>query len=1675
MSETHENIEPTSSEHQPDFKEKRKWVFLRRISRFVGRTLGILVLLFLLFAVLIQIPLVQHWIVEKTTTYLSKELKTKVEIGDFRLDFFDQISIGNVYIGNQNAPNDTLMSVERLRIDVNYLNLAWQIIQLDAVKLENTKMRLHRNVGEYNDNFQFIIDYFDPPSGQKTELAKKILDIRFGQIHLRDIDIVKDDKVRGQVLDIRLKAADIHTNIINLPNKIMDLTRVNLYQPYVHIVETMGTPLPPRPKFADWNENMRDSVPPTHIPNTLTEEENKAFQFLVGAISTEGGYLQLDNWDKAKELKRDSTIDFNHLIVSDINIAIHNFMFTKDEWTGVVDGISLKEKSGFTLNKLTVGDAKVTPTETALYGLQIETPYTVVGDTFRMIYPTGYTAFENFNKEVTMDARIHTSKVMINDILYFTPNLKDNPFFKKNRYANSRIEANLFGKVNSLKVRPFNISLGTGFVAEGTFESRDLTNKNETFINLNLKELKTNMVTLKQLVPNFKTGANFDKLGGLNFTGEFVGFFNDFTAKGRLESAIGAAVVDMKLKPATDTASAFYSGIIALDKFNLGTFTGVADLGKISVKADILRGSGLTQDKMALDLVAVVDNFQYKNYDYRNLNMAGKLSHKQFMGNLESKDPNVDFVFDGSVDFSTNLPVYKFKSDIRRLDFKKLNLMKEDFAISGNLNLDISGNKLTNIAGTIDAHNLLIVKDNTEKYKIDTLVVKSIPNIVNGLNDGTKKFSINSELLTVNIDGVFTLEQIPDAFRYEFAKFHPRLATDLGIMPKNTLFIQNGQIVDRPKQNFDFDIFINNTKNLTKLFDKKLDTLRNIKIEGAFDDTQNEYYWSIVSPETHRYGDIKIVEFGSTGQSKDDVINWNLNTTAIKLAGGQDFRQLTFQNMAIADTVQLGLTSYNLSTAFGLDTVELNALLMPQDSSYKLSFMSTALSRLKIFGDFWEIDKDNFILIGKDRLEIGSFDMRNDNRTVTIRSAGNRGLSAFLDNFDIGFLNTQVNDNRFVFGGKYKIYAAVEDIFKLENFGATAMLDSFIVTGENRGVLRIEATGKSLKDPIQANVSLINGTSKLSIDGFYYPSVSGKHLANSIDVNVGLTSFPFKTLQLLIPEGASDFKGRLDGSVHVAGPLKEINTEGSLRLRDAEVTVDYLKIPVVVKDETVKITNTMFDASGAKIYDKFGNVATIQGGLTHNRFEDFGLNVRAISKNFLFLNTTAIDNPLYYGVGIGEGDITFSGNFKQTDIRIKAKAGKGRDEKGKEVITNITFPFNSTQSASDTRFVFFTDKNKMGEAKDSSDTKPKVRDLRGVSLDMELELTPDAEATLVFDEIAGDNIKARGTGNFRMTIDRSGRIGMNGEYRIERGDYLFTLLRLVNKNFAIKRGGTIRWNGTPFDATLDIDAEYKDLTTSPYNFISEYVNSRDGSEAASRKPTNVGLTLKLTGDLQKPDINFNLSFPQLQGQLKSYAETKLRLLQQDANELNKQVFGLIVVGSFLPSEFGVSQIRSGGINTLTETASNVLSNMLNKLVKEYITGLDIQVGYNYYQYDLVDAANPLAIGTGQQFRLRGSYTVNDRVTISGGLGVDQGEYVQAISGNNSNVFVGSDFYLDYDLSKDRRLKLRVSYVRDQDIQGRRDKPAVGIRFQQEFNSIEELWKSLNIKKNGEAKKTDSIQ
>jgi hypothetical protein len=507
MSETTPHIPTPEEDNAPivaSLTAPKRRSMARRIGRFLLWSMVVLLLLFALLALALRTPVIQNWVIDKSTTFLSKELKTTVTIESFSLDFFDELSVRNLYIGSQNAPKDTILNVGALRVDINYFDLAWGIVQLDYVGLGDVTFRWRRDEGKYDDNFQFIIDYFDPPK-PPTGKPAPTPDIRFARVHLRNIDFIKDDKVHGQRIDCLLPVVDIHTNIMNLPNKIMDLRSIEVHKPNFKITETDSKPMPPRPPRFPTAKSKDSSATSGTAPLpsktvSVDKKKEKAFRFSIGAVAIEDGKFRMENFYRTpKLLLPDTLLDLDHFRVADLNAYIHNFLFTKEEYTGVVDGISFNEASGFKLTQLSVGDAKVTPTKTELYGLQIITPYSAVGDTFIMNYPKGYESFLDFNNQVEMDARIHASKVLINDIMTFAPLLETNPFFMQNRYKDARIEATVKGIVNKLDVQPFDIQLGDGFAAKGSFRSRDLSKAEGTTLNLKLDNLQTSMPSLRQL------------------------------------------------------------------------------------------------------------------------------------------------------------------------------------------------------------------------------------------------------------------------------------------------------------------------------------------------------------------------------------------------------------------------------------------------------------------------------------------------------------------------------------------------------------------------------------------------------------------------------------------------------------------------------------------------------------------------------------------------------------------------------------------------------------------------------------------------------------------------------------------------------------------------------------------------------------------------------------------------------------------------------------------------------------------------------------------------------------------------------------------------------------------------------------------------------------------------
>lgn len=277
-----------------------------------------------------------------------------------------------------------------------------------------------------------------------------------------------------------------------------------------------------------------------------------------------------------------------------------------------------------------------------------------------------------------------------------------------------------------------------------------------------------------------------------------------------------------------------------------------------------------------------------------------------------------------------------------------------------------------------------------------------------------------------------------------------------------------------------------------------------------------------------------------------------------------------------------------------------------------------------------------------------------------------------------------------------------------------------------------------------------------------------------------------------------------------------------------------------------------------------------------------------------------------------------------------------------------------------------------------------------------------------------------------------------GNYKISSGDYLFVFQNIINKRFQIDAGSSIKWNGDPYEAVLDISARYKLKA----NLGSLGVQSSDSSRSIP-----VECVIKITDELSNPGFNFSVDLPTLSEFEKS---PYLSAINQN---LNNNFITLLLVNSFYGSGgSGITTGSMGGAGLLGKTASEVLSNQLSNWLSQISKNVDI--GINYRQgANLSQEEVQVALST-QLF--------NDRVTIESNLGVNTNQ--NAANTKSSNQIVGD---LNIEIKINNALRFKVfNKTNDYDVlqyispytQG------IGIFYRKEFDNLKGI---IRKKKNKE--------
>ena len=94
--------------------------YFKKTLKILGWIVVSIIGLFLLLALLIQIPAVQNSLKNKAVSYLENKIHTPVKIGRIDIGFPKDFILEDVYFQSQSG--DTLLAGEKIAVNIVYLN-----------------------------------------------------------------------------------------------------------------------------------------------------------------------------------------------------------------------------------------------------------------------------------------------------------------------------------------------------------------------------------------------------------------------------------------------------------------------------------------------------------------------------------------------------------------------------------------------------------------------------------------------------------------------------------------------------------------------------------------------------------------------------------------------------------------------------------------------------------------------------------------------------------------------------------------------------------------------------------------------------------------------------------------------------------------------------------------------------------------------------------------------------------------------------------------------------------------------------------------------------------------------------------------------------------------------------------------------------------------------------------------------------------------------------------------------------------------------------------------------------------------------------------------------------------------------------------------------------------------
>lgn len=1252
---------------------------------------------------------------------------------------------------------------------------------------------------------------------------------------------------------------------------------------------------------------------------------------------------------------------------------------------------------------------RISQTGMAFTQLNLQTEHSHIKDAILFTY-AGTKALNQFVDSVQVNAHLDNSVIHARELAIFVP------YFKQYDTHYS-LSGRLKGKVKDFHIADLNFNFGKqNSHVKGDVYVKGLPNFQEAFMKADLATGKIYATDISPYISERHYKA-IEKLSYLAIKGNFFGSLQDFAVAGTLDTDLGTITATINLKRGPSPQYASYKGVIAVNDFALGTLLNAKELQKLTMDGQI-EGKGLTLETADFQLKASVGKLGFHHYEYKNIYTNGSFTKERFQGSLKINDPNLKFEANAHIDLNDGKDSIAIQGNLATASLKALHIMDKKATLRTRLAIAMRGLSLDKVIAnaTFTQFSFNLEDKNLD---LDTLHIDT---------DRTNKkriFSLNAQPIAIKAEGDFNYAT--------FMKDVSQLVREY----KSFLTNVKHSLKERVLQKYciDYHIHLKDINPLLNLFTSAFYIAPNTILQGSFSQHQQATFSLYAS------------QIDSLVFKKNKLLQPHLEFTASKSA---DHQEVVAWGKFIAKKQKKGELDatepllldvlwkndqINFRSAFGQENsqnqLELKGNVALLDSITEIRLAPTIL---RVLDKEWQIHPHNLVILAKSSIKFQNFSIFSEDQKASlagvISSKPTERLHLHLENFLLSNLNPILSRK---LAGKVNGRAMLQNISQKSLIESNIVVKDFIINDFLVGDVTCQTNWEAHSKKLNIAFEVERLKKKIMhIVGFYKP-VETK---NSLQLTANFSDTRLSMLEPFVEKLFSQLDGALNGTISVKGSLADPQITGNGKITDATLSINYLNTRYGFAGDWA-FSSKAIHINNLKLSDEQGSEATLTGAIFHEKFTNFTLDLQGAMTKFKVLYTTFSDNQEFYGNGIVSGNIALSGPVSNLTIQAKATTDEG---------TRIYIPVkkdNITVGQEEyISFISFED-----QAKEETSSIRSVT-LKGLKLDLALEITRDAYTELILDMKNGDIISGRGNGNINLKIDTKGAFNMSGDYVFVEGGYKFSIYKVIDRKFKISPESRITWYDNPHTGLLNIKATYEQRASlAPLLLIDE---AEIKANPDYRKKYPVQVILKLQGEILSPELDFEVNFQEYPDNtpMQTAIDAFQAKVAADERYLADQVFSLIILKRFSGEKQANTRSKDVG-----RSLSGFFSSRLSSLVSELDENLEIDADISLTELD-------------ESLQLRLAYTFLGgrlRIAKEGTIGHSNGR-----EANTTSTLIG-DWTVEYLLTKDGQLKARMysKSISDPTYLGTSNAPMIvggfSIKHVKHFNRWREIFKGKRKK------------